>query len=333
MKNIFNIIILIILVLIFVFIDITIGSSKISIIDIWNSLLNINLVNSNTILIIKEIRIPRIITALVVGISLPVSGLLLQTLFKNPLAGPYILGISSGASLGVAILLLGLSLFGISVMPDSFSIAIAGIVGAGLILLIILLISLRINNSLTILIIGVLLGSGINSIVNLLQYFGEANLLKKYIIWTMGSLDGVQKEQLTLLVLTILSLVLVSIFISKYIDALYLGDENASTLGVNVKLLRITIFVITGIMTGLVTAYCGPIGFVGIAVPHIARLLYKTSKHFYLIIYSTLIGAILLLISDIISHSFSNNIIPINTITAISGIPFIIWVVFKNKTQ
>ena len=287
--------------------------------------------NSQLFLIVKELRFPRIITAILVGIALPVSGLLLQTLFRNPLAGPYILGISSGASFGVALMILGLSFFGIS-SAGNFSIALAGIIGASLVLLIILLISLRIKNSLTILIIGVFLGSGISAVVNLMQYFASAPLLKKFIIWSMGSLDAVRSSQLGLFAVVIVSVFAFSVLLSKFFDGLYLGDDNARTMGINVKTLRISIFVITGILTGIVTAYCGPIGFIGIAIPHLSRLILKSSKHIELITFSAILGAIIMLLSDALSHSFAQQFIPINTITAIVGIPIIIWVVFRNKT-
>lgn len=306
------------------------GSIDFSFKEIFQILLNKN-TDPNNNLIIKNFRLPRAITSILIGISLPISGLLLQTLFKNPLAGPYIFGISSGASLGVAVLLLGLSFIGITALPTIFSIAIAAIIGAGFILLIILLISLKISDSLTILIIGVMLGSGIGAMVNLMQYFSAAPMLKKFVIWTMGSLDGVQKEQIWYFALLVLIPAVSTIFLSKFLDTLYLGAENAQTLGVNVKLLRISIFIITGVMTGIATAFCGPIGFIGIAVPHLARIIFKTSKHLHLVIFSAIIGAIIMLLSDALSHSFDSQIIPINSITAILGIPIIIWVIFRNR--
>lgn len=330
MKRTWVLFLLVFLLLFSFVIDLSAGSLDFTIGEIFSSLFNKSS-NPDNYLILTELRLPRVITALFVGIALPVSGLLLQTLFKNPLAGPYIFGISSGASLGVAILLLGLGFLGFTSIPSSFSIAIAGILGASLILLIILLISLKINDSLTILIIGVLLGSGISSLVGLMQYFSDAPMLKKFIIWTMGSLDAVQKNQLWYFGLIIIGSTSITVILSKFLDSLYLGDENAQTLGVNVKILRLAIFMITGIMTGLVTAFCGPIGFIGIAVPHLARIIFKTSKHIQLIIYSSIIGAIIMLLSDALSHSFEAQIIPINTITAVLGVPIIIWVIFRNK--
>ncbi len=311
-------------------IDLKTGSIKSSISDIFRSII-IKGNNPQLFVIIKEIRFPRILTAILVGIALPVSGLLLQTLFRNPLAGPYIFGISSGASFGVAVLLLGFSLFGINYFPGNFSIAVSGIMGASLVLLIILLISMKIRDSLTILIIGIFLGSGISAIVNLMQYFAAAPMLKRFVVWSMGSLDAVQNSQLLLFSFIIFIFLLLSIFLSKFFDGLYLGEENAQTVGINVNLLRISIFIITGVMTGIVTAYCGPIGFIGIAIPHLSRMILKSSKHIELIAFSALTGAVILLLSDALSHSFAERFIPINTITAIIGIPIIIWVVSMNK--
>lgn len=321
---------LLFILILFFFLDLSTGKAEITIKEIINLIFEKDK-STSQYLIFYELRLPRVLTAILAGISLPVSGLLLQTLFKNPLAGPYIFGISSGASLGVAILLMGLSIFGISQIPGALTIGLAGIIGASFILFIILLISLKIRDNLTILIIGVFIGSGISAIVNLMQYLSDAPILKKFVIWTMGSLDAVIKEQLLIFSLLIIIFFGISIMLSKYFDALYIGEENARTLGINIKTLRISILVISGIMTGITTAYCGPIGFVGIAIPHISRTLFNSSKHLELIIYSALTGIIIMLISDILSHSFKNQIIPINTITAILGIPVIIWVIFKNK--
>ncbi|MBN2664632.1 MAG: iron ABC transporter permease [Bacteroidales bacterium] len=330
MKLLFKIFILLFFFVIAFLIDLKSGSINYSFAEITNSLFNKNS-SFQTYTILTQLRIPRIITAILVGIALPISGLLLQTLFKNPLSGPYIFGISSGASFGVALLLMGLSFIGIMTVPSSFSIAIAGIIGAGLVLLIIVFISFKVKDNLTILIVGVFLGSGIGAIVNLMQYFSSAQILKKFIIWTMGSLDAVIKEQLWWFSLIILSVFILTIIFAKYFDTLYLGDDNAKTLGVNTKTLRIFIFSATGILTGITTAFCGPIGFIGIAVPHLSRVIFRTSRHIELLIFSAIIGSIIMLISDAISHSFINQIIPINTITAIVGIPIIFWVIFRNK--
>jgi len=310
--------------------DLNSGSISFTFNDIKQAIFEGTDVNS-TFTIIFELRFPRVFTAVLSGIALSVSGLLLQTLFNNPLAGPYIFGISSGASFGVATLLLGMSFFGMSAMPGTFSLAFAGIIGAAFVLLIVVLISLKIKDSLTILIIGVFLGSGISAVVNLMQYFSNAYMLKKFVVWTMGSLDAVNPEQLYFLSAIIFVFFALSVFSSKYFDSLYIGEENARTVGVNVNILRFIVFLTTGVMTGVITAFCGPIGFIGIAVPHIARYIFKTSRHLELIIYSAVIGSIMMLVSDGISHSIENQLIPINTITAFIGVPVIFWVILRNR--
>ncbi len=323
--------ILLAILLVFFFLDLQTGSVKISVKNFLSILFNQE--QEKLRWIILNIRLPRVLTALLSGISLPLSGLLLQTFFSNPLAGPYILGISSGASLGVALLFLGASLFGYSFLTSGFSIALAGFGGAIILLIIILSIAIKIYNNLTILIAGIFLGSGIGAIVNLMQYFAPATKLKKFVIWTMGSLDGVSTDQLLYLAIPIIFSIIAIIFLAKYLDAMYLGTETATTLGIKTKRLRIIIFTLTGIMTGVTTAFCGPIGFIGIAVPHIARFILRTSKHLHLIVYSGIIGAIIMLGSDIIAHSFSAKIIPINTLTAIFGIPVIFAIVLRKQSM
>jgi iron complex transport system permease protein len=311
------------------FFDLHSGSVNIGIGDIFRSLAGYG--NSQTNLIIKQLRLPRVIMAILVGIGLSISGLLLQTLFRNPLAGPYIFGISAGAGFGVSILMLGLSFFGISAINMNISIAIAGIIGAFFVLAIVMIISFRVRDNLTILVVGIFLGSGFGALINIMQYFAPSAMLKKYIIWTMGNLDSIQNNQLWYFSIVIIILSTGSIFLSKYLDALYLGEEDAKTLGLNMKTMRFLIFLVSGIMTGIITAYAGPIGFIGIAVPHISRLILKSSRHFELITYSALIGSGIMLLSDGISHSFSSTLIPINSITALIGIPIIFWIVLKGR--
>ncbi len=331
MKNFKRTILILFILFVFSFvIDLKSGSLNFSLLEIIKILFGRGESITNT-LIIKDLRLPRVLTAILVGCSLSVSGLLLQTLFRNPLAGPYVFGISSGASFGVAFLLLGLSFIGISSLPSTFSIAFAAILGAGLVLLVMLLISIKINNSIIILILGIMLGSGISAVVNLMQFFSSAPMLKKFIIWTMGSLDGVHKTQIGYFGLATIIPVIFTILISKYLDTLYLGTENAKTLGVNTQALQTAILTITGIMTGITTAFCGPITFIGIAVPNLVRIIFKTSKHLHLIFYSIFVGATIMLLSDAISHSFASHILPINSLTALLGIPVIIWVLTNNK--
>lgn len=318
----------VLLLLIFVF-DLSIGSIDISVFEIIKSIISPAL--NNTREIVYQFRMPRAISAVLCGISLPISGLLLQTLFSNPLAGPYIFGISSGAGLGVAIVVLGSSYLGFATVAGSITISVAAVIGALSVLLLIMFISIRVKSNLTILVIGVFLGSGISAIISLMQYLSEAELLKNYVIWTMGSLDNANTENIMLYAVVVLSVLFLSIFLSKNFDGFYVGEESAMTLGINVKNTRLAIIVLSGILTGLTTAMIGPVGFVGIAIPHIVRFIFKENMHLKLIILSAFTGAIIMLLSDIISH-LGKNIIPLNTITALWGIPVILWIVLKNKT-
>ncbi|MDX2444902.1 MAG: iron ABC transporter permease [Bacteroidales bacterium] len=284
--------------------------------------------------IIFDFRVPRAITAIIAGIALSVSGLQMQTIFRNPLAGPYVLGISSGASLGVALLIMGFSAFGISGFGHfgNWALVFAATFGAGLILLLILSISVRINDIMTILILGILFGSIATALVAILQYFSSETMLKSFIVWTMGSLGNVSHDQLGILALVVSIGILICLASVKVLNTMLLGEEYAHSLGVNAKVARTVVFISTSILAGAVTAFCGPIGFIGIVVPHISRLLFKTADHKVLIPGSMLIGAIFILISDIISKLPGyDQVLPINSVTALLGIPVIIWIIFKRK--
>ncbi|HNY43504.1 MAG: iron ABC transporter permease [Bacteroidota bacterium] len=313
--------------------DLLSGSIQISVSDIFNYIFSSN-TESEFYLLLKEFRFPRMSMAILAGASLSISGLIMQTLFRNPLAGPDILGISSGASLGVAIVVLGGSyLFGNHFYHASNYITlIAAGIGAASILGLILIISYKLRDILSILIIGILLAGIISAIVNILQYFATGINVKSFVVWTMGSLTASSSKDLLLASPIILIFVLLAFSLSKNLNLMLLGENFAKTMGVNIKLLRILSFTIVSILTGVITVYCGPIGFVGIAVPHISRWIFNTSNHFVLIPASALLGGIFMLCGDILSNLFtSNGNLPINAITAILAAPFIIWVVFKNK--
>ncbi len=257
----------------------------------------------------------------------------MQTIFRNPLAGPYVLGISSGASLGVAITVLGASSLPIlASLGGSWTIAISGVLGSGIVMIIILSMASKVNDIMTILILGLMFGSGISAIVSILQYFSGSAILKNYILWTLGSLSNTTNTQLQILLPIILSALIASFFLSKILNAMYLGEESAKSMGINIKRTRFIVFVLTSILTGLITAFCGPIGFIGIAIPHIARLYHKTANHNILIPGSILLGAVVMLVSDIISQVPGYNIIlPINSVTALIGIPIIFFIILKRK--
>lgn len=284
--------------------------------------------------ILLDFRLPRAVTAVMAGIALSVSGLQMQTVFRNPLAGPYVLGISSGASLGVAVLVMGAYILFPLKRADlsTWGIILAAWTGAGLVMLLILAVSMRIKDVMTILILGILFGSISIAIVSILQYITSETLLRTFILWTLGSLDNVTGDQLRLLILCTLAGVTMGVLTIKALNAFLLGEEYARSLGIHVRTGQTLVFVSTTILAGSITAFCGPIGFIGIVVPHITRLVWKTGDHRVLIPGVMLTGSILLVVSDIISQlPGSDRILPINSVTALLGIPVVIWVVVRNQ--
>jgi iron complex transport system permease protein len=323
-----------VIILICVFIlDIFLGSVSIKITDVLKAIFHGG--NSDISTIILKYRLPKAITAMVVGIALSLSGLQMQTVFRNPMAGPYVLGVSSGASLGVAIVILG---FSAGIAPENLHdlgnwiLVVSAWVGAGAVMVLIMFISSRVRDIMTILILGIMMASGISAVVSIMQYFSNETMLKAYVIWTMGSLGNLSAGQLKVLIISVSFGVAMSIFSIKMLNALLLGENYAASIGLNVKLSRIIIFACTSILAGSVTAFCGPIGFIGIAVPHIARNIFKTSDHIILVPGSIILGGSLLLVSDIISQMpGSGSVLPVNSITALIGIPVVIWVILRNK--
>ena len=317
------------LVILFV-LDLLIGSVHIPLRDILGTLFGGD-VDAATRLIVLDIRLIKAVVAVLAGVALSVSGLQMQTLFRNPLAGPYVLGISSGASLGVAIFILGMPLFGIATNSTISSIGTAGAawLGAALILAFIASVSTRIKDIMVILILGMMISSGVSAVVQILQYLSNEEALKSFVIWTMGSLGDVTSSQLMLLLPAVLIGLVVSVAVIKPLNLLLLGEQYARTMGLNVRRSRYLIFLSTTLLAGTVTAFCGPIGFVGLAIPHIARMLFCNADHRVLLPATALCGAVVLLGCDIISKWLT---LPINTITALLGIPIVIWVVIRNKS-
>lgn len=285
--------------------------------------------------IILDFRLPKAITAVLTGMALSVSGLQMQTLFRNPLAGPYVLGISSGASLGVAIVMLGFPMLFAGGNIHSLSLwvqIIAAWIGAAAVLLLIMAVSLRVRDIMTILILGVLFGSATSAIVSIMQYFSHQAQLKAFVIWSMGNLGSVTKEQLSVMSVSLAAGLAIAWLSGKMLNALLLGESYAKSMGLDVKLSRSVIFISTSILAGTVTAFCGPIGFIGIAVPHITRMLFKSADHRLLIPAVILTGACIMLLSDILSHlPGSEYALPVNAVTALIGIPVVIWVIFRNQ--
>ena len=332
-KKVALLIILAVVLVVTLVLDIAIGSKIFSIREVLSALFNRT--DNDVTSVIYTFRIPRALTAAIAGIALSVSGLQMQTVFRNPLAGPYVLGISSGASLGVAILILGFSsifsIIGLSLVGN-WALVIAAWIGSGIVLVIIMIVSARVRDIMTVLIIGIMIGGAISAIVAILQYFSSESMLKAFIIWTMGSLGNLTWNQLFVLMLSVLIGLIIAVVSVKRLNALLLGEEYARTMGLNIQTTRILVFISTSILAGSVTAFCGPIAFLGIAVPHITRLVFNCSSHNYLIPGTIIIGAILLLVSDIISQlPGSDSVLPINSITALIGIPVMIWIVLRRN--
>jgi iron complex transport system permease protein len=325
--------ILLFLVILLLGTDIFFGSVSIKASEVLKALFTGSSGNFETI--IMKFRLPKAITAFTVGIALAVSGLQMQTVFRNPMAGPYVLGISSGASLGVAFVILGfssnLSLQSISGLGNWILVA-ASWTGAGMVMLLIMILSSRVKDIMTILILGIMLSSGISAIVTIMQYFSNETMLKAYVIWTMGSLGNLTSGQLNVLLISISAGLIISLVSIKMLNALLLGESYAKSIGLNVRRARYVIFACTSILAGSVTAFCGPIGFIGIAVPHISRILFRTSDHKILIPGTILTGGAIMVLSDLISQlPGSESVLPVNAVTSIIGIPIVIWVILRKR--
>lgn len=309
--------------------DLLIGSVAVAPRDIW-AVLTGGSCDPAVRDIVLKIRLLKAVTALFAGAALAASGLQMQTLFRNPLAGPYVLGISSGAGLGVALFLLGAPLLGVSAHSFVQSLGIAGAawLGAALVLLIVMSVSRRIKDIMVILILGMMFGSGVSSVVEILQYLSSEAALKSFVIWTMGSLGDVTGGNLALMLPVITAGLVLSVAVIKPLNLLLLGENYARTMGLNVQRTRTLLFLSTVLLAGTVTAFCGPVGFIGLAVPHLARMLFASADHRVLMPASMLSGAALLLVCDLISKSLA---LPINTVTALMGIPVVIVVVVRNR--
>lgn len=282
--------------------------------------------------ILLDFRLPKTAVALLAGTALSAGGLLMQTLFRNPLAGPYVLGVSSGASLGVALFLLGLPVLGTAGIARDIGVAAAAWLGAAAILLLVMAVSSRIRDIMAVLILGMMFGSAATAFVDLLQYFSSDSALKSFVIWSMGSLGGLSHGQLLILTLCVAGGLVMAALSVKPLNLLLLGEGYARSMGVSVKRVRLLLFLATALLAGSVTAFCGPIGFVGIAVPHVARMLFRRADHRVLLPASVLIGANLMLFCDMVSQLPGTELIlPVNTITALLGIPVVVMVVINSK--
>lgn len=291
--------------------------------------------NSTWDYIILNFRIPKAITAVLVGIGLSISGLLMQTLFRNPLAGPYVLGLSSGSSLGVAFILLGSSFLPVSVnglFASNFSIILASCMGSLVVLGFILMAIKKLRDTSMVLIVGLMFSSFSGAIINVLSYFSNAEQLQKYTFWSMGSIGNLTLSQLVILGICVFIGLVISMLSIKSLDAMLLGENYAKSIGVNISKSRLWIIIATAIFAGSITAFAGPIAFVGLAVPHIAKLILQTSSHKTVFVATLLLGAIIMLLCDLISQMPGANFtLPINAVTSMIGAPMVIWLISKRK--
>ena len=329
----FSWMLLIVVTLVFFLLDISLGSVTIPFSQTLAILSGQEIDNQAWKQIIVLFRLPRVLTALAVGAGLSVSGLLMQTLFRNPLAGPYVLGISSGASLGVALVVLAGSLLPLGIIVGKVSILLAAGLGAASILFVVIALSKNIADSTTLLILGLMFGSITGAIVSVLQFYSQAEELQSYMIWTFGSLGNVRWEDMPLFITIIILGLVLSFMVHKPLNAFILGEKQASSIGVNIKRTRVIILLATSVLAGSITAYCGPIAFIGLAVPHLTRVVFATSNHRVLIPAVALSGALLMIICDFIAQlPGSDHVLPINAVTAIIGGPVVIWVIIRKRT-
>ncbi len=315
--------------------NISLGSINIPIKDVYQSLLHGSCSKESWNYIILNYRLPKAIVAILIGIGLSISGLLMQTLFRNPLAGPYVLGLSSGASLGVAVVILGASIFPISISEfflSPYGIIIASSLGSFIVLLSVLVIAKRLRDTMAILIVGLMFGSLTSAIVGSLTYFSSAEQLQKFTFWSLGNLGNLTWNSIGILTSCIVIGILISILSIKALNALLLGENYAKSLGMNYNKTKYTILFATSILAGSITAFVGPIAFVGLAVPHIAKLVFQTSNHTILFWSTLLFGALIMLICDSITQIPGTEIVlPINAITSIFGAPIVIWLLVRKR--
>lgn len=309
--------------------DIAVGSVSIPIRDVWAALTG-GECDPTTARIIRDIRLMKAVVALVAGAALAVSGLQMQTLFRNPLAGPYVLGVSSGASLGVALFILGAPMLGLTGHAWLSSLGVAGAawIGAAATLALVAAISTRIKDIMVILILGMMISSGVSAIVQILQYLSAEEALKSFVVWTMGSLGDVTATQLALLLPAVAAGAALSVAAIKSLNMLLLGENYARSMGLDLRRSRSIILLSTTLLAGTVTAFCGPIGFIGLAMPHVARVIFRNADHRTLMPAAALTGAASLLLCDMVAKLLA---LPVNSITALLGIPVVVWVVVRNR--
>ena len=316
-------------------INISLGSVHIPFKEVLASVFGKNISNESWSYIIQNYRLPKAITAIIVGSGLGISGLLMQTLFRNPLAGPFVLGISSGASLGVAFVIMGATMFTGSItlaLSSKWAIVLAASLGSFLVLLIVMLVSIKVRDTMAILIIGLMFASITAAIVSVLAYFATADQLQQYIFWGFGSLGNLSWNEVFILFIVCFTGIVLSIFTIKALNTLLLGENYAKSLGLNINRSRLLIILATSLLAGTITAFAGPIAFVGLAIPHMTRQIFNTANHKVLIPAVFIFGAIIMLICDSIAQLPSSDYtLPINAITSLIGAPVVIWLLVRKR--
>lgn len=315
--------------------NISLGSVNIPVKDILNSISGGQASKNSWEIILWNYRFPKAFVSILVGMGLSVSGLLMQTLFRNPLAGPDVLGLSSGASLGVAFVILGAGFvptFLSEIFLSSYGMVLASCLGSSLVLLAVLSVSQRIRDTMSILIVGLMFGSFTNAIISVLTYFSSAEELQKFTFWSLGSLGNQSWTNILILAICCFIGLILSAFCIKPLNALLLGEKYAKSLGINFKKTRLILIIATSILAGSITAFAGPIAFIGLAVPHIAKIIFQTSSHYILFWATLLLGAIILLLCDTVSQMPGSDFtLPINAITSIIGAPIVVWLLVRKR--
>ena len=328
-------IILTVLLLLMFVTNISLGSVGIGLLDTMRILTGSEAVNASHEYIILEYRLPKALSAIMVGCGLSISGLLMQTLFRNPLAGPYVLGLSSGSSLGVALLVMGSGLLGsnIAVFAQSkYAVVLAASLGSFSVLLLVMATLWRVRNTMAILIIGLMIASFTSAIVSVLSYFTSAEDLQQYVFWSMGSLGRLDWQDLEILWTLLMMGIFIFLYLLKKLNAFLLGEEYARSMGVNTKRTRFLMIVVTGILAGSITAFAGPIAFIGLTIPHLARQLFSSGNHFILLPAILLIGSLVMLLCETIAQlPGSSFVLPLNAVTSFIGAPIVIWLILKKQ--
>ena len=325
-----------ILLMAFFILNISLGSVSIPLSSVIDFILLRPPVDSSWHLIIEKFRLPKALTATLVGGGLGICGLQMQTLFRNPMAGPFILGISSGSGLGVALVIfLGVEvglLFELSGIARSWIMVFSAALGSFGVLLVVILASIRIKDSITLLILGLMIGAASSALISVLQYFSQATNIQAYMMWSFGSLGSLSWDELMIFSAIIVLGMIMSIILSKSLNALLLGANYAESMGVDLKITRLLIVINSSLLAGTITAFCGPIAFFGLVMPHIARMLFNTTNHLLLTPLIILIGGILMLLFDTVSQLPGiEATLPINAITALMGAPFVVYLLLKKK--